>query len=366
MSHSRTDNLNVQAQDLLPTPEEVKGRLPATEVVQSTVLGARRAIQNILDRKDHRLFVVVGPCSIHDIDAALDYAGRLHRLAGEVEDALLLVMRVYFEKPRTSVGWKGFINDPRMDDSFHIEEGLQRARALLLKLNAMRLPAGTEALDPISPQYMSDLVSWYAIGARTTESQTHREMASGLSSPVGFKNGTDGSLEVAVNALHSAASPHSFLGISQQGQCAIIRTRGNRYGHVVLRGGGGRPNYDSVSVALCEQQLIKAGLPANLVVDCSHANSNKDPALQPLVMENCVNQILEGNRSIVGMMVESNIDAGNQSIPADLRQLRYGVSVTDACVDWPTTEKMLRDARTRLRDALPERLREPAASAGGD
>lgn len=366
MTRTRVDDLNVAAQDLLPTPAEIKARLPVTEAVKNSVRSARRTLQDILDRKDPRLLVVTGPCSIHDLDAAIDYASRLRRLAGEVGDTLFLVMRVYFEKPRTVVGWKGFINDPRMDDSFHIEEGLEKARWLLLKLAEMGLPAGTEALDPITPQYISDLVSWYAIGARTTESQTHREMASGLSSPIGFKNGTDGSLDVAVNALRSASSPHSFLGINQRGQCAIIRTRGNRYGHVVLRGGGGRPNYDSVNVALCEQALRRAGLPENIVVDCSHANSNKDPSLQPLVMENCVNQILEGNRSIVGLMVESNLEAGNQPIPADRGQLRYGVSVTDPCVDWGTTERMIHAARARLRGALPQRLQGRAAYASGD
>jgi len=247
------------------------------------------------------------------VEAARDYATRLKTLAEELSDTLFVVMRVYFEKPRTTTGWKGLINDPRLDDSFHIEEGIEMARELLLTLTDMGLPTGTEALDPISPQYLSDLISWSAIGARTTESQTHREMASGLSSPVGFKNGTDGGLQVAINALHSAARPHSFLGINPAGQVAVIRTRGNRYGHVVLRGGNGKPNYDSVAVALCEQALHKAGLPANIMVDCSHANANKDPALQPLVMMDCVHQILEGNRSIVGVMLESHRWAGATS-----------------------------------------------------
>jgi len=353
---TRLYNVNVAAQDLLPTPEEVKSRLPVSEAAEASVLAGREALRGILDRRDPRLFVVVGPCSIHDVEAALDYAGRLRRLAEEIADSILVVMRVYFEKPRTSVGWKGLINDPRMDDSFHIEEGLDKARGLLLRLAEMGLPCGTEALDPITPQYLSDLISWYAIGARTTESQTHREMSSGLSAPVGFKNGTDGGLDVAVNALHSASRPHSFLGINQRGQCAVIRTAGNRYGHVVLRGGGGRPNYDSVSVRLCEQALEKAGLAPNIVVDCSHANSSKDPELQPLVMDDCVKQILEGNRSIVGFMVESNLEAGNQPIPEDLADLRYGVSVTDACVDWTTTERMLRSAHEKLAPALPGRL----------
>ncbi len=350
------DNLNVVAQELLPTPQEVHRRLPLTEAARDTVLVGRRVVEDILDRRDPRLFLVVGPCSVHDVDQAHDYARRLKALADEVRDTVFVVMRVYFEKPRTTVGWKGMINDPHMDDSFRIDEGLFRARRLLLDLAEMGLPAATEALDPITPQYISDLVTWTAIGARTTESQTHREMASGLSTPVGFKNGTDGSLDVAINALHSVAHPHSFLGINGQGQCAVIRTRGNRYGHVVLRGGGGKPNYDSVSIALCEQELTGARLPPNLVVDCSHANSNKDPALQPLVLDNLVNQITEGNRSIVGMMLESNIGWGNQKMTDDPADLAYGVSITDGCIDWETTERAVRDMAARLRGVLPTRL----------
>lgn len=356
MQSDRISNINVVAQDLLLTPAEIHQRMPRSESAEATVLAGRQALNNILDRQDPRLFIVVGPCSIHDLEAARDYARRLKDLADEVSDTLLLVMRVYFEKPRTTVGWKGLINDPYLDDTFHVEEGLQIARGFLLELAEMGLPTGTEALDPITPQYISDLIAWTAIGARTTESQTHREMASGLSMPVGFKNGTDGSLKVAVNALQSASRPHSFLGINRDGQCAVIRTAGNKYGHVVLRGGD-KPNYDTVTIALCEQQLSAANLPANIVVDCSHANSSKDPALQPLVLRDCVHQILEGNRSIVGMMIESNLEAGNQPIPEDRSQLRYGVSITDPCVDWPTTAAMLREARAKLRDALPQRLR---------
>jgi len=265
-------------------------------------------------------------------------------------------MRVYFEKPRTTTGWKGLINDPHMNDSFDIEEGLQLARKVLLDINELGLPAGTEALDPISPQYLSDLIAWSAIGARTAESQTHREMASGLSTPVGFKNGTDGGLQVAINALLSVSSPHSFLGINNDGQVAVIRTKGNQYGHIVLRGGAKGPNYDSVTIALVENELARNKLPANVVVDCSHANSNKDPSLQPLVMNDVTNQILEGNKAIVGAMLESNLSAGNQPIPADLSQLKYGVSVTDACIDWASTEKLLTDTRTKLKDVLPRRL----------
>jgi len=355
MGNDQVNNVNVLSQDLLPTPQQVKDKLPLSAGAEATVLRGRETVRRILDRQDPRLFVVIGPCSIHDIKAAKEYAARLKKLAEEVSDTLYLIMRVYFEKPRTTVGWKGLINDPLMDDSFHIEKGLYMARELLLDLAEMGLPTATEALDPITPQYLSDLITWTAIGARTTESQTHREMASGLSTPLGFKNGTDGSLTVAINALQSSARAHHFLGINQEGQCAVFRTRGNRYGVIVLRGGGGRPNYDSVSIALAEKELVKARLPVNIAVDCSHANSNKDPAVQPLVAENCINQILEGNRSIVALMLESNLFGGNQPIPADLSQLRYGVSVTDPCIDWAATEKLLRGAREKLKPVLPAR-----------
>lgn len=353
--NTHTDNLNITSQELLLTPEDIKQRLPLGETAARVVLEGRRTLQAILDRKDPRLFIVVGPCSVHDTDAALDYARRLKTLAEDIRDTIVPVMRVYFEKPRTTTGWKGLINDPYLDDSFRIEEGLQKARGLLLAISEIGLPTATEALDPISVQYLSDLISWYAIGARTTESQTHREMASGLSAPVGFKNGTDGSLDVAINALLSVSSPHSFLGIDHRGRCATTRTTGNRYGHVVLRGGGGKPNYDTVTITLCEQQLAAKKLPANIVVDCSHGNSNKDPALQPLVLQDCVHQILEGNRSIVGMMLESNLGWGNQPIPVNLSQLKYGVSITDACIDWPTTEQVLREADAKLKPVLAGR-----------
>jgi 3-deoxy-7-phosphoheptulonate synthase len=349
------DNLNVAGIDDIPSPAEVRARLPLSEAAAHTVLAGRAAIRAILDRRDPRLFVVVGPCSIHEPRAALEYAGRLRALAGEVKDTMLLVMRVYFEKPRTSIGWKGFVNDPRMDDSFRIDEGLARARELLMQIAELGLPTGSEALDPICPQYLADLISWYAIGARTTESQTHREMASGLSAPVGFKNGTDGGLEVAVNAIQSAKRPHGFLGVNQAGRTAVVRSRGNAYGHLVLRGGGGRPNYDTVSVRLAEAALARGGLAPNVVIDCSHANSMKDAALQPLVLHDCVHQILEGNRSIVGFMLESNLLAGNQPIPEDLSKLRYGVSVTDACIDWPATEQTLRRAHRDLHEVLASR-----------
>ena len=351
----QTENLKIDAFDQMPTPEEIHARVPMSEAAARTVLAGRRALEAILDGRDPRLFVVVGPCSIHDPVAGLDYARRLKILADEVSDTMLLVMRVYFEKPRTATGWKGYINDPRMDDSFHIEEGVQKAREFLLAVNEVGLPTGTEALDPISPQYLVDLIAWTAIGARTSESQTHREMSSGLSTPVGFKNGTDGSLDAAVNAIISASKPHSFLGINAQGRSSVTRTRGNRYGHLVLRGGGDRPNYDTVSVALAEAALTKAKLAKNIVVDCSHANSYKKPDLQPLVMQDVVNQLRLGNQSIVGVMIESFIEAGNQSIPADLTTLKYGCSVTDACVDWNTTDTMIRNAHAALRDPLAAR-----------
>jgi 3-deoxy-7-phosphoheptulonate synthase len=347
----RLHNVNVVSSELLPTPEDIKRSLPLTAAAEDFVYRSRHALRRILDREDPRLFVVVGPCSIHDVTAAREYAQRLKALASRVERSMLLLMRVYFEKPRTTVGWKGLINDPDLDDSFHIEKGIRIARELLLHLADIGMPAATEALDPIMPQYLSELITWTAIGARTTESQTHREMASGLSTPVGFKNGTDGSLTVAINALQSVRHPHHFLGITQKGQSAVFRTRGNKHGHIVLRGGGARTNYDSVSVALCERELEKAGLPANIVVDCSHGNSNKDPGLQPLVAENLANQILEGNRSIVGFMLESHLHWGNQPMCSDRSQLQYGVSITDACIDWDATENVLLAVDERLRSA---------------
>jgi 3-deoxy-7-phosphoheptulonate synthase len=334
-------NVNVASSDLLATPEEVKRRLPLTARAAETVMKSREIVRSILERRDPRLFVVVGPCSIHDVAAAREYANRLKELAAKVQPSLLLIMRVYFEKPRTTVGWKGLINDPDMDDSFHIEKGILIARELLLYIAELGLAAGTEALDPIMPQYLSELITWTAIGARTTESQTHREMASGLSTPVGFKNGTDGALATSINALQSVRHPHHFLGITQQGQSAVFRTRGNAHAHIVLRGGGGRPNYDAVSIALAERELAAASLAPTIVVDCSHGNSNKDPSLQPTVAQNCINQIVDGNRSIVGLMLESHLKAGHQPIPKDLSKLEYGLSITDPCIDWQTTEELL-------------------------
>lgn len=341
-------NVHIVSQETLLTPRSLREEIPVSDRAAETVLLGRKTIQNILDRKDPRIFVVTGPCSIHDLKSAMEYAQRFKQLADEVAETIYLVMRVYFEKPRTTVGWKGFINDPDLDDSFNITKGLHLGRQLLLDLAEMGIPTATEALDPVTPQFIGDLISWTAIGARTAESQTHREMSSGLSTPVGFKNGTDGSLDTCVNAMQSASAPHSFLGIDSEGRSAITHSTGNPYSHVVLRGGRSGPNYDSVNVALTEQALDKADLPQNIVVDCSHANSNKNPNLQPLVMENCVHQITEGNRSIVGLMIESHLNEGNQKISADLDALQYGVSVTDGCVDWQTTEKMLRDAHQML------------------
>ena len=347
-----TENLNIASNDALITPEQLKAELPLDTVVLESVKCARETVFSILDRQDPRLFVVVGPCSIHDTDAAIDYAKRLKILTEEVKDVLFIVMRVYFEKPRTSIGWKGLINDPHLDDSFKIEEGLREGRKLLMKIVEMGLPTSSEALDPISPQYLQDLIAWSAIGARTTESQTHREMSSGLSSAVGFKNGTDGGLMVAINAMQSVSSAHRFLGINNEGQVSVVTTKGNAYAHVVLRGGNNGPNFDTVHVAQCEKALKEGGVSNNIMIDCSHANSNKDPEVQPLVMKDITHQILEGNKSIIGMMLESNINSGNQVIPNDLSKLKYGVSVTDACMGWDTTEHALLEMADKLRNPL--------------
>ena len=343
-----TENLNIESTEILLTPAEIKQQLPLTDDLQLSITQHRKILQNILDGNDQRLFVVVGPCSIHDPVAALDYARKLKQLADEVADSIVIVMRVYFEKPRTTTGWKGLINDPNLDGTFDIKTGLIQARELMIELAEMGLAIATEALDPISPQYLADLISWSAIGARTTESQTHREMASGLSCPVGFKNGTDGSLKVATDALQAVTSPHSFLGINRQGQVSIVRTKGNAYGHIVLRGGGGKPNYDIEVIKDCEQRLADLNLPQNIVVDCSHENSDKDPAKQVTVFNYCVEQRLNDHKAIVGMMLESNINWGNQKVPDDISKLEYGVSITDACIDWETTERLILDKAKAL------------------
>lgn len=354
-TQQRLEDVNIIDRDILITPEELHAELPVTQSAGETVSIGRQAVRDILDGKDSRVLVVVGPCSIHDPEAAIEYAKKLKELADQVKDSLLIVMRVYFEKPRTTVGWKGLINDPSMNDSFEVEKGLRIARKLLIDIAELGLPTSTEALDPITPQYMQDLISWSAIGARTTESQTHREMASGLSCAVGFKNGTDGGLTVAINALQSVANSHRFLGISRKGKVSVFHSRGNPYAHIVLRGGNGKPNYDSVSVQIAEAELEKANLATNIMVDCSHANSNKNHELQPLVLENVTNQIVEGNTSIMGVMIESNLGAGNQKIPPNLDDLEYGVSVTDACIDWDTTVSVLTDMAQKLGEVLPNR-----------
>ncbi|MDB9804992.1 3-deoxy-7-phosphoheptulonate synthase [Porticoccaceae bacterium] len=355
MDSQAVENFNIEPPVVLITPAELKREIPLSDKARAVISQGRKNIENILERKDHRLIVVVGPCSIHDLKAAHDYANRLKALEEKVGDTLLIVMRVYFEKPRTTTGWKGLINDPFMNDSFKITDGLHIGRQLLHDILEIGLPTATEALDPISPQYLQDLIAWSAIGARTTESQTHREMASGLSSSIGFKNGTDGSLTVAINALQSVSSPHRFLGINSDGNVSIVTTKGNPYAHVVLRGGNGKPNYDSVSVSICEQELVAAGIDANIMVDCSHANSNKDHNLQPLVLDNVANQIVEGNKSIIGVMIESNINAGNQKLSSNPDDMEYGVSVTDACIDWETTENTLVSMADKLRDVLKTR-----------
>lgn len=352
---SDIDDVNVKSIQPLITPAKLKAELPLNDSAYQTVLHGRETIRNILDGKDKRLFVVIGPCSIHDPVAAHEYASRLKVLSEKVKDTLFIVMRVYFEKPRTTIGWKGLINDPDMNDSFNIEKGLHIGRKLLLELNEKGLPCATEALDPNSPQYYQDLISWSAIGARTTESQTHREMSSGLSSPVGFKNGTDGGLTVATNAMQSVKHGHSFLGLNDQGQVSVIHTKGNPYAHVVLRGGNGKPNYDAGSVAETENALAKAKVSNKIMIDASHANSNKDPFLQPLVLKNITEQIIDGNKSIVGLMVESHLKGGRQDIPQDLKQLEYGKSVTDGCIDWETTEQALLEMDAALKDILATR-----------
>ena len=343
------ENNNINSLESLVTPNEFKAQFPISDEISAHVEQSRQTLRNILDRKDDRLIVVVGPCSVHDTKAVIEYAERLAKFADSVKDQLFIVMRVYFEKPRTTVGWKGLINDPYLDGSFQIEKGMTLGRQLMIKINELGLPIANEALDPISPQYMQDLVSWSAIGARTTESQTHREMASGLSVPIGFKNGTDGSLGVAINALQSVSSGHRFLGIDDEGKVSIVHSSGNQYAHIVLRGGGGKPNYDSVNVKLTERALEEQGLPVNIMVDCSHANSNKDPELQPLVLENIAQQLLEGNTSLIGVMLESHLKAGNQKLTDDKSALEYGKSITDGCIDWQTTELALSSLASKLR-----------------
>ncbi len=355
MQKDALNNVHIAEEQILITPEQLKEQFPLNSVLEAQIAAARQTISDIISGEDHRLLVVCGPCSIHDTEAALDYARQLKALADRLQDQIYIVMRVYFEKPRTTVGWKGLINDPYMDNSFDLEAGLHIARKLLLDLAGMGLPLATEALDPNSPQYLGDLFSWSAIGARTTESQTHREMASGLSMPVGFKNGTDGSLGTAINAMRAAAMPHRFVGINQAGQVCLLQTQGNPDGHVILRGGK-QPNYGPEDVAQCEKEMQQAGLRPSLMIDCSHGNSNKDFRRQSGVAESAVAQIKDGNRSIIGLMLESHLHEGSQSAEQPRSAMRYGVSVTDACINWQTTEDLLCAIHQDLAGVLTARL----------
>jgi 3-deoxy-7-phosphoheptulonate synthase len=345
----RTNNLRIRGLTPLIAPADLKQVFPLSEKAADFVTSSREQIQNILNNRDNRLMAVVGPCSIHDPRAALDYAGQLARLSREVEDQLLVVMRVYFEKPRTTVGWKGLINDPDLNGTHQISKGLGVARNLLCALTDLGVPIACEMLDPVTPHYLADMISWGAIGARTTESQTHREMASGLSFPVGFKNGTDGNLQIAIDAMRAALHPHSFLGTNNEGRNAIVQTTGNPDVHIVLRGGNDKPNYLPDDIRRTEELLRGAGLHTGIMVDCSHANSYKDHERQEEVLVNTVDQIVGGNRSICAVMIESNIEAGSQPMAKNQADLRYGCSITDKCVDWATTERMLRHAQEQLR-----------------
>lgn len=360
-----TQNLHVREVARLIAPSSLKAELPVSEASNLTVVTTRRNVTRIIERQDSRLLVVVGPCSIHDRRGAREYGAKLKTLRQELAGEMEIVMRVYFEKPRTTIGWKGLINDPHLDGTYDIETGIRQARELLLELTSAGLPTATEFLDPIIPQYIDDLVTWAAIGARTTESQTHREMASGLSMPVGFKNGTDGSLQVAVDAMQSARTPHSFLGIDQDGVTSVIRTTGNPVGHMVLRGGRSRPNYDAASIRDAEAKLAKAGLPPVLMVDCSHANSGKQHANQEVVWRSLIEQRASGTLSITGAMLESNLFEGNQPFPKKPSELKYGVSITDACLGWDTTERLLRWGSAMLKPGTPGRTNPETSLPGG-
>ena len=349
----RTQDLHVKEIVRLSTPNALKALTPTTEAANATVARSRERIIRILRQEDPRLLVVIGPCSIHDEKSALEYATKLNALRKEFADRMEIVMRVYFEKPRTTIGWKGLINDPHLDGSQDIETGLKIARRLLLQITGMGLPTATEFLDPIVPQYIADLITWAAIGARTTESQTHREMASGLSMPVGLKNGTDGSLQIAIDAMGATRHAHSFLGIDQDGATAIVRTAGNPHAHVVLRGGRAKTNYDAESIRAAEEKLISEKLPPVLMVDCSHANSEKKFAKQEDVWHSVIQQRIEGTKSLIGMMVESHLSEGNQPMPNRPAELKYGVSITDSCIGWEATERMLRWGYESLGEKLP-------------
>ena len=341
-------DVNVRRISRLMPPRELQARYPITPAAERTVAEGREQVKRILAGEDDRFLLIVGPCSIHDEAAATEYAERLAALADAVRDRIMVVMRVYFEKPRTTIGWKGLINDPHMDGTFDLETGLTAARTLLLRLGELGLPAGTEFLDPIVPQYIADLVSWAAIGARTTESQTHRQMASGLSMPVGYKNSTDGNSQIAIDAMISARSPHAFLGIDLDGATCVVETTGNPHGHLVLRGGARGANYAAASVAAVQEQLRAAGLPAGLMVDCSHANSEKDHTRQSIAFRDVVAQRVAGNGQVVGVMVESNLNPGAQKLGADPAALAYGVSITDACIGWDETAALAAEAHAAL------------------
>ncbi|MBL7002581.1 MAG: 3-deoxy-7-phosphoheptulonate synthase [Gammaproteobacteria bacterium] len=345
----KTDDLRIVDVKTMNSPESIFKDFPLSEAASETVYEARQSIYKIINGEDDRLLVVVGPCSIHDVKAAIEYAEKLNVLRDELSQELFIVMRVYFEKPRTTVGWKGLINDPDLDDSYHINKGVKLARELLLKVNEMGLPAGTEYLDLISPQYISDLVSWGAIGARTTESQGHRELASGLSCPVGFKNGTTGSLQIAIDAIGAASQPHNFMSLTKKGHSAIFCTSGNEYTHVILRGGS-RPNYDRESINHASDLLTKAGLQTKVMVDCSHANSQKQFQKQVEVCDDIAHQLRTGQENIFGLMIESHLVEGRQNLTAGC-ELTYGQSVTDACIGWQSTETVLRT----LADAIKQK-----------
>ena len=345
----KTNNLKIKSITPIIAPTDLRQVFPMNVEESEFITSSREQLKRILHGKDPRLMVVVGPCSIHDPSGAIEYAERLARLNAELSDQLFLVMRVYFEKPRTTVGWKGLINDPDMDGSHQISKGLGIARGLLCRITDMKLPVANEMLDPITPEYLADLISWGAIGARTTESQTHRELASGLSFPIGFKNGTDGNLQIAFDAMIASQHSHSFLGINREGLTSIVQTTGNPDVHIVLRGGSKKPNYYPEDIKKTEELLEKAGIYTTIMVDCSHGNSEKDHEKQPLVLENVISQIEAGNRSISGVMIESYLEAGNQPLAKDLSQIKYGVSITDKCIDWATTERCLREAHARLK-----------------
>jgi 3-deoxy-7-phosphoheptulonate synthase len=358
ISMYRTQDLHVKEIVPLLSPRALKAHSPTTETANATVARSRERIIRILRQEDPRLLVVIGPCSIHDEKSALEYASKLNALRREFADRMEIVMRVYFEKPRTTIGWKGLINDPHLDGSQDIGTGLQIARRLLLQITDMGLPTATEFLDPIVPQYTADLITWAAIGARTTESQTHREMASGLSMPVGLKNSTDGSLQVAIDAMGATRHPHSFLGINEDGVTSIVRTSGNPHAHVVLRGGRAMTNYDAESIRVAEQKLVSEKLPPIVMVDCSHANSEKKFAKQEDVWHSVIEQRVSGTKSLIGLMVESHLHEGNQPIPKNAADLKYGVSITDSCIGWETTERMLRWGYETLGKAMPAAMRD--------